>query len=70
VISGEKDRLDHHCSKVELSKEVREREKGKKGADVKAGREEICSLVSCAGGREPEGVLVDFGVDTRPRPTQ
>jgi hypothetical protein len=47
---------------VRKSKEVREREKGKKGVDVKTEREGICSQVSCAGGREG---VVGFGVDTR-----
>jgi hypothetical protein len=49
---------------VRKPEEVREGEKGKKGVDVKAGREGICSLVSCAGGHCQEGV-VGLGVEVR-----
>jgi hypothetical protein len=47
---------------VRKSKDVKEGKKGKKGVDVKTGREGICSLVSCTGGREG---IVGFGVDAR-----
>jgi hypothetical protein len=56
-------RVDRWCPKAERGERRREGEKGKKGlkgVNVKAEREGICSLVSCAGGRES---VVGFGVD-------